>query len=110
MNPRNSLSLAVMLRNSVGEEFSDELFFNTDVTSLHLKDHGETVSIPIEMVEALGEERLSVCKTKDQSFQERSMSSMTTLPAVGKLLCTIALIFNSDVSALHQMKVPHRML
>lgn len=91
MDIRNALSLAGMLGamyESVGDEFSDELFFNTDVTSLLLKDHQDSVYVPFTIIDWAKAQNLAVSETKDQSFQERSVSLMTTISAAGKLLCT----------------------
>lgn len=108
MDPRNFLSLAVLLgslRAGLGDEFTPELFFNTDVTSLLLSDKAEAVYLPDQMSKALREKRLSACKTQDRSFQNRSISLMTTCSAAGDLLCTIAIVTDSNITALETVKV-----
>lgn len=108
MDPRNFLSLVVLLgslRAGVGDDFTPELYYNTDVTSLLLSKDGGAVYIDDEIQHHLDKERLSACRTDETSHQDRTISLMTTISAAGALLCTIAVITDSNNAALEIIKV-----
>jgi hypothetical protein len=103
MDPRNTLSLAVMLSalyDDMGETFAPDLLFNTDVTTLYLTDDAEPVWVTEDHIKKSKMQRRGVSETKKTSHQDRTISLMTTTSAVGALACVIAVNKDSDVEEL----------
>jgi hypothetical protein len=107
MDPRNQMSMAAVasaLQDDDKNDFSPELFFNTDVTSVMLEDHDDAVYLVKGSKKKLAQERRSVSTTKNKS-QRRSLSFMTTTSAAGELLCTIVLLKDSNFEKLELFEV-----
>ena len=108
MDVRNAMSLAIVLDallDELGLEFDPRLFFNTDVTTLFLKDLLESGRITKKSKKLLKKHRLGASRTQENSFQERTVSLMTTVSAGGQLMCTIVIIKDSLIESLEKHTV-----
>ena len=71
MDVRNAMSLAIVLPallDELGLEFDSRLFFNTDVTTLFLKDLLESGRITKKSKKWLKKNRLGASRTQENSF------------------------------------------